>query len=61
MRRMRDELGLVVEGSAATTIAWVERFLDGEPGDGPVIAVITGRNVDQAVFDRVDALARADG
>ena len=47
--------------AAATTIAWVERFLDGEPGDGPVIAVITGRNVDQAVFDRVDALARADG
>ncbi len=59
MRRMRDHLGLVVEGSAATTIAWAERFLDREPGDGPVVAVLTGRNVDQATFDRVDALASA--
>lgn len=57
MRRMRDELRLVVEGSAATTIAWARRFLEREPGDGPVIAVLTGRNVDQAAFDRVDAIA----
>lgn len=57
MRRMRDHLGLVVEGSAATTIAWAARFLDREPGHGPVIAVLTGRNVDQATFDRVEALA----
>jgi threonine dehydratase len=59
MRRMRDHLGMVVEGSAATTIAWAARFLDREPGTGAVVAILTGRNVDQSVLDRVDELADA--
>lgn len=59
MLRARDELGFVVEGSAATTLAWAARFLDDEPGEGAVIAVLTGRNVDQEAFDRVEELAKS--
>jgi threonine dehydratase len=57
MRRMRDELGVVAEWSAATTFAWATRLLENEPGTGPAVAVVTGSNVDQSVLDRVDALA----
>ena len=57
MRRMRDELGVVAEGSAATTLAWAVRRLEGEAGAGPAVAVVTGSNVDQSVLDRVDSMA----
>lgn len=57
MLHARDVLGFVVEGSAATTLAWAARWLDSEPGTGPAVAVITGRNVDHDVLERLTDLA----
>ncbi len=43
MRFARDTLGLTVEGSAATVLAWARDRL---PDGGTTVLVITGRNVD---------------
>lgn len=46
MRWARDVLGTPVEGSGAVGLAWVRGALASLPGDGPVVVVVTGRNVD---------------
>ncbi|MFO0676594.1 MAG: pyridoxal-phosphate dependent enzyme [Polyangiaceae bacterium] len=46
MTRARDELGLVVEGSAAVTLALLLEGLPDATGPGDVVFVLTGRNVD---------------
>lgn len=51
MRFAKRELGLTIEGSAAVVIAWLRRRLPEVAT--PVVAVISGRNVDPAVLERI--------
>jgi len=53
MRFADQELGVTVEGSAATTIAWAREHLDVLPGEDAVVLVVTGRNVDEHVRHRI--------
>lgn len=54
MRFARDTLGIVVEGSAATTLAWARRNGGALDGDGgAVVLVLTGRNVDPELLARL--------
>ena len=54
MRFARRTLGMVVEGSAATVIAWALDRGDILDRNGPpVVLVVTGRNVDPGTLDRV--------
>ncbi len=46
MRFAQRTLGLVVEGSGAVGIAWAREHLEELDGTGPVVLVVTGRNVD---------------
>ncbi len=45
IRWAHEELGLTVEGSAATTLAWARRE---RPGESAVVLVLTGANLDPA-------------
>jgi threonine dehydratase len=47
------ELGVVLEGSAACALAAVLVALPRPLQGGDVVVVLTGRNVDQKVIDRV--------
>ena len=40
--------GLRVEGAAAAAIAAIPRA----PDDGPVVAIVTGRNIDEEIYRR---------
>jgi len=51
MRFARQELGCIVEGSAAVAIAWARVHARAERG--PVVVLLTGRNVDLDVLDKV--------
>jgi len=53
MRLAHTSMGITVEGSAATVIAWAKKHLADEPGEGHVVLVVTGRNVDEAVRRRI--------
>ena len=54
MRYARRALGIVVEGSAATVIAWaLERATMLDRDGEPVVLVVTGKNVDVETLDRV--------
>jgi threonine dehydratase len=54
MRFARRTLGIVVEGSAATVIAWARDRAEMLDRDGaPVVLVVTGKNVDAETLDRV--------
>lgn len=58
MRWAHGSLGEVIEGSAAAALAWAIEHAKDEPGDGSVVVVITGRNVDPAVLERILAPGR---
>jgi len=51
MRFAKRELDLTVEGSAAVGLAWVRAHRD--EVDGPVVVVVSGRNVDPATLERL--------
>jgi len=56
MRFARTELAAIVEGSAAVGLAWArdpERVAT-IPGDGPIVVVVTGKNVDADVLARLE-------
>ncbi len=53
MRFAEESLGVTVEGSAATVIAWARTHLDALEGDDAVVLVLTGRNVDDHVRHRI--------
>ena len=55
MRFAYTRLGLRLEGSAATVIAWAREHLENEPGKGAIVLVVTGRNVDDVVLQRIVA------
>ncbi len=48
-----EELGVTLEGSAATVVAWAREHLGGFAGTDAVVLVLTGRNVDDHVRHRV--------
>ncbi|MBX3270964.1 MAG: pyridoxal-phosphate dependent enzyme [Sandaracinaceae bacterium] len=51
MRFAHDALGLVIEGSAAVAVAWIRAHrVEVEP---PVVAIVTGANVDPAVLSEI--------
>ncbi len=46
MRWARDVLGTPVEGSGAAGLAWARRAAASLAGDGPIVVIVTGSNVD---------------
>lgn len=55
MRLARAELALPLEGSAAVALAWALAHRDDPSIARPWVVVLTGRNVDPSVIDRLTA------
>lgn len=53
MRFAKRELGRTLEGSAAVALAWAIDNAEKLPGDGPVVVILTGQNVDPGTLARV--------
>jgi threonine dehydratase len=53
MRFAEKSLGVTLEGSAATVVAWAREHLGSLPGEHAVVLVLTGRNVDEHVRHRI--------
>lgn len=51
VRELATQAGLVVEGSAAVGLAALHDGLI--PGDGPVVLVLTGRNISTGLFTEI--------
>jgi threonine dehydratase len=55
MRLMADKARIIAEGAGALPLA---AALTGKAGQGPIVAIVSGGNVDMAkFFDLVSALA----
>jgi threonine dehydratase len=53
MRFAEKSLGVTLEGSAATVVAWAREHIGSLPGKHAVVLVLTGRNVDDHVRHRI--------